>query len=236
MRDVELLRGAVPLAGADHRARAARRRRLSCALSATFATSRVTRARCRSRTASSTSSFSNAVIEHVGGRERQRQLVSEAIRVGRRVFITTPNRRFPVEVHTRLPLVHWLPDAISHRRLRRHRSGGRQRDRPADPGKLRGALPRSGSRRQPRADTGGDRRLARGGSPGSRSRSSSSGSCSTTPSWRSSGTSGFAGRRSTSSRPGRRRFSSSPSWWSRGTCVTSRPSRPRTSSRSPTRS
>ena len=59
--------------------------------------------------------FSNAVIEHVGGRERQRKLVSEAIRVGRRVFITTPNRRFPVEVHTRLPFVHWLPDSISHR-------------------------------------------------------------------------------------------------------------------------
>jgi len=59
--------------------------------------------------------FSNAVIEHVGGRERQRQFVSEAIRVGRRVFITTPNRRFPIEVHTRLPLVHWLPDAVSHR-------------------------------------------------------------------------------------------------------------------------
>jgi len=59
--------------------------------------------------------FSNAVIEHVGGRERQRQLVSEAIRVGRRVFITTPNRRFPVEVHTRLPLVHWLPERFAHR-------------------------------------------------------------------------------------------------------------------------
>ena len=59
--------------------------------------------------------FSNAVIEHVGGRARQRQFVSEALRVGRRVFITTPNRRFPVEVHTRLPLVHWLPDAVSHR-------------------------------------------------------------------------------------------------------------------------
>jgi SAM-dependent methyltransferase len=58
--------------------------------------------------------FSNAVIEHVGGRERQRRFVSEALRVGRRVFITTPNRRFPVEVHTRLPLVHWLPDAVSH--------------------------------------------------------------------------------------------------------------------------
>ena len=58
--------------------------------------------------------FSNAVIEHVGGRARQRQFVSEALRVGRRVFITTPNRRFPIEVHTRLPLVHWLPDALSH--------------------------------------------------------------------------------------------------------------------------
>jgi SAM-dependent methyltransferase len=62
--------------------------------------------------------FSNAVIEHVGGRERQRKLVSEAIRVGRRVFITTPNRLFPVEVHTRLPLVHWLPDALAHRAYR----------------------------------------------------------------------------------------------------------------------
>jgi len=58
--------------------------------------------------------FSNAVIEHVGDRARQRQLVSEALRVGRRVFITTPNRRFPIEVHTRLPLVHWLPHRIAH--------------------------------------------------------------------------------------------------------------------------
>jgi hypothetical protein len=37
------------------------------------------------------------------------------LRVGRRAFITTPNRAFPVEVHTRLPLVHWLPDVVSHR-------------------------------------------------------------------------------------------------------------------------
>jgi SAM-dependent methyltransferase len=59
--------------------------------------------------------FSNAVVEHVGGRERQRRFVSEALRVGRRVFLTTPNRSFPIEVHTRLPLVHWLPDAIAHR-------------------------------------------------------------------------------------------------------------------------
>ena len=58
--------------------------------------------------------FSNAVIEHVGGREQQRRFVSEALRVGRQVFVTTPNRRFPLEVHTRLPLVHWLPDRLAH--------------------------------------------------------------------------------------------------------------------------
>jgi ubiquinone/menaquinone biosynthesis C-methylase UbiE len=58
---------------------------------------------------------SNAVIEHVGGRDRQRLMVSEALRVARSVFITTPNRLFPIEVHTRLPLVHWLPDGVAHR-------------------------------------------------------------------------------------------------------------------------
>ena len=59
--------------------------------------------------------FSNAVVEHVGGREAQRQFVAEALRVARRAFVATPNRWFPVEVHTRLPLVHWLPDAAAHR-------------------------------------------------------------------------------------------------------------------------
>ena len=53
--------------------------------------------------------FSNAVLEHVGDREKQTTFVSEALRVGRRVFLTTPNRLFPLEVHTRLPFVHWLP-------------------------------------------------------------------------------------------------------------------------------
>jgi len=59
--------------------------------------------------------FSNAVLEHVGDRARQLLFVSEALRVGRRVFLTTPNRRFPLEVHTRLPFVHWLPDLLAHR-------------------------------------------------------------------------------------------------------------------------
>ena len=55
------------------------------------------------------------MIEHVGGRERQEAFVREALRVGRRVFVTTPNRWFPIEVHTRLPLVHWLPEGPAGR-------------------------------------------------------------------------------------------------------------------------
>ena len=63
--------------------------------------------------------WSNAVIEHVGTHERQVLFLREIARVGRRAYITTPNRFFPVEVHTRIPLLHYLPkpwfDAILRR-------------------------------------------------------------------------------------------------------------------------
>jgi len=55
--------------------------------------------------------FSGATIEHAGSRDRQRLFLAELIRVTRRCFLTTPNRWFPLEMHTRLPLVHWLPPA-----------------------------------------------------------------------------------------------------------------------------
>ncbi|MFP5269677.1 MAG: methyltransferase domain-containing protein [Coleofasciculus sp.] len=50
-----------------------------------------------------------AVIEHIGSRERQRAFVQELCRVGRSCYITTPNRWYPIEFHTALPLIHWLP-------------------------------------------------------------------------------------------------------------------------------
>lgn len=53
--------------------------------------------------------FTNAVIEHVGGRAAQKQFVRECLRVGRRVFLATPSRTFPIESHTLIPFVHWLP-------------------------------------------------------------------------------------------------------------------------------
>ena len=60
--------------------------------------------------------FCSAVLEHVGP-ENQRAFLAEVLRVsGGRCFVTTPNRWFPVEVHTFLPLLHWLPRS-AHRRL-----------------------------------------------------------------------------------------------------------------------
>ena len=59
--------------------------------------------------------FSNAVVEHVGGRDEQRRFVHELCRVAGRVFLTTPNRLFPLEVHTLVPFVHWLPHATADR-------------------------------------------------------------------------------------------------------------------------
>jgi SAM-dependent methyltransferase len=50
---------------------------------------------------------SNAVLEHVGGRAQRISFLRELIRVSRSIFITVPNRWFPVEHHTGIPLLHW---------------------------------------------------------------------------------------------------------------------------------
>ena len=50
--------------------------------------------------------FSNSVIEHVTD---QRAFASEVARVGRKFYVQTPNKWFPVEPHLLTPLVHWLP-------------------------------------------------------------------------------------------------------------------------------
>ncbi len=59
--------------------------------------------------------FSNAVVEHVGGRDQQRRFVAELCRVAPRVFVSTPNRWFPFETHTLLPFIHWLPRPVADR-------------------------------------------------------------------------------------------------------------------------
>jgi SAM-dependent methyltransferase len=77
--------------------------------------------------------FSNAVVEHVGAREDQERFVRELCRVAKRVFVTTPNRVFPVDPHTLLPFVHWLPESSRPRML--------DGVRPLSPRELRSLFP-----------------------------------------------------------------------------------------------
>jgi hypothetical protein len=67
--------------------------------------------------------WSNAVIEHVGRHAdrwgAQVLFLKEIARVAKTGFVTTPNKRFPVEVHTRTPLLHWLPKRMFDAYLRR---------------------------------------------------------------------------------------------------------------------
>jgi SAM-dependent methyltransferase len=51
----------------------------------------------------------NAVIEHVGSTEKQIQFAREIARVSKKFFVTTPNRWFPIEMHTHVPFIHYLP-------------------------------------------------------------------------------------------------------------------------------
>jgi hypothetical protein len=85
--------------------------------------------------------FSNAVVEHVaGGRPGQRRFVAELCRVARRVFVATPNRWFPFDPHTLLPLAHWLPPGASRERLLRARGFDDVLD-PLGPGDLAALFP-----------------------------------------------------------------------------------------------
>jgi hypothetical protein len=63
--------------------------------------------------------FSSAVLEHVGDRAHQRQFIREMTRVSKSFFLTTPNRNFPIELHTFLPVVHWLPQPTHQAILRK---------------------------------------------------------------------------------------------------------------------
>ena len=53
---------------------------------------------------------STATIEHVGSSMDQIKFLKECYRVSKKyVFITTPNRWFPIEMHSRLPFIHYFP-------------------------------------------------------------------------------------------------------------------------------
>jgi hypothetical protein len=53
--------------------------------------------------------FSNSVIEHVGGFEDQKLMAGEMQRIGKKIFLQTPNRYFPIEPHFLFPFFQFLP-------------------------------------------------------------------------------------------------------------------------------
>ena len=61
--------------------------------------------------------FSNAVIEHVGLETDQVAFINEHKRCGRNWFLTTPNRLFPIEVHSGVFFRHmrgnWVPNGTT---------------------------------------------------------------------------------------------------------------------------
>ena len=57
--------------------------------------------------------FVSATIEHVGSYNNQVNFIRESVRISKNyVFITTPNRYYPFDLHTKIPLIHWLPKKV----------------------------------------------------------------------------------------------------------------------------
>ncbi len=58
-----------------------------------------------------------ATLEHVGGKEDQRFFIKELLRVGRKIFLTTPYKYCFYEPHSEIFFLHWLPDKYFRRIL-----------------------------------------------------------------------------------------------------------------------
>jgi hypothetical protein len=67
--------------------------------------------------------FSNSVIEHVGTWSDQVRMARETRRVARRLFVQTPNRRFPIEPHFVFPAFQFLPRSAQVGLVRRFQLG-----------------------------------------------------------------------------------------------------------------
>src|SRR5919202_5424479 len=53
--------------------------------------------------------FTKSVLEHVGGYDEQHRMAEEVRRVGKRYFLQTPNRFFPIEPHFLFPFSSSFP-------------------------------------------------------------------------------------------------------------------------------
>ena len=63
--------------------------------------------------------LSSATIEHVGSTLNQEKMILNIIKLTKKIFIiTTPNKFYPIELHTKIPVIHWLPKSIYRRILK----------------------------------------------------------------------------------------------------------------------
>ena len=55
----------------------------------------------------------SATLEHVGSLECQKLAIKNLVELtSKYLLITVPNRWHPIEFHSRVPLIHWLPDPL----------------------------------------------------------------------------------------------------------------------------
>ena len=63
--------------------------------------------------------ISNATLEHVGSKDNQIRMLREVFRVSSKyVLVSTPDRKHPIEFHSRLPFIHMLPRSIWRKLLK----------------------------------------------------------------------------------------------------------------------
>ena len=61
--------------------------------------------------------ISNATLEHVGNYQEQLKMLKNIIKLSKKLFIVvTPNRMHPIEFHSKIPFIHWLPKKL-HRKI-----------------------------------------------------------------------------------------------------------------------
>ena len=56
--------------------------------------------------------FSNSVIEHVGAADKRASFAKEVRRLGRRYWVQTPSKWFPIEAHCGMPFWWFYPESV----------------------------------------------------------------------------------------------------------------------------
>ena len=57
--------------------------------------------------------ISNATIEHVGSKKKQIKMIKNIIKLTKKFFIiTTPNKYYPIDYHTKIPFLFWFPKSF----------------------------------------------------------------------------------------------------------------------------